>query len=222
LINLGEDPKFIFNYGSPAAENAKKISLTKKIDSNLINKFENNLIVVTFHPQTNNIFREDLKILKNIFKLVKLNRMYNFIFTNSNSDPGGLELLNKINYFCKRNINCFNAKSLGHENYLKLIKNSKLIIGNSSSGIIEGSTLKIPFLNIGDRQKGRLKSNNVLDSKSDFKSIRRNFYKIMKLNKKNIKNIFYKKNTSEKIVKIILKNLKNKKINNPKIFYEKK
>ena len=221
LINLGENPKFIYNYGSPAAENVKKIKKSKKLDINLINKFKKNLITVTYHPQTNKKLGEDLDVLKNIFRLIKLNKQYNFIFTNSNSDPGGLKLINKINNFCNKNSNCFNAKSLGHENYLILIKHSKLIIGNSSSGIIEGSTLQVPFLNIGDRQKGRLKSNNVFDSKSDFKSINKNFKNIIKFQKNNIKEIFYKKNTSKKIVNTILKYLK-KKIYHPKIFYEKK
>ena len=162
LINLGENPNYIFNFGAPGAENAKNIVKKKKINFKLINNFQKNLITITYHSQTNKKINEDLTIIKNIFKLVKTNNSYNYIFTNSNSDPGGLDLMNKINVFCKKNNNCFNAKSLGHENYLLLIKNSKMIIGNSSSGIIEGSTLKIPFLNIGNRQLGRLHSNSIM------------------------------------------------------------
>ena len=222
LISLGENPKYIFNYGAPGAENAKKIIKKKKFNMNLVNKFKTNLITITYHSQTNKKFDDDLNIIKNIFKLIKLNDSYNYVFTNSNSDPGGIILMNKINNFCHKNKNCFNAKSLGHDNYLILMNESKLIIGNSSSGIIEGSTLKIPFLNIGDRQKGRLKSNNVFNVKNDFHSINKAFAKAIKFNKNNIKDIFYKKNTSKKISNKILEHAKKKKLNFPKIFYEKK
>ena len=102
-----------------------------------------------------------------------------------------------------------------------LINESKLIIGNSSSGIIEGSTLKKPCLNIGDRQKGRLKSNNVFNVNGNFNSLKKGFVQAIKFNQTKIKDIFFKKNTSIKIAQTILKNINKKNLNFPKVFYEK-
>ena len=79
------------------------------------------------------------------------------------------------------------------------------MIGNSSSGIIEGSTLKIPFLNIGDRQKGRLKSNNVFSVKGDLNSMKKGFAQALKFNRKKIEGIFFRKNTSYNISNTIFK-----------------
>jgi len=222
LIKLGENPKFIFNYGAPGAENAKNLTKGLKLNKNLINNFKKDLIVITYHTQTNKNFSEDLFILKNIFKLILLNKTYKYIFTNSNSDPGGSKIMKEINKFCKKKNNCFNAKSLGHTNYLLLLSESKIMIGNSSSGIIEASTLKVPFLNIGDRQKGRLKSNNVIDTKLNLRSMEKGFNKAMKLKKKKIKDIFYRTNSSKKIADTIIESINNSNINNPKTFYEKK
>ena len=96
-----------------------------------------------------------------------------------------------------------------------------LMIGNSSSGIIEGSTLKTPCLNIGDRQKGRLKSNNVFNVNGNFNSLKKGFVQAIKFNQTKIKDIFFKKNTSIKIAQTILKNINKKNLNFPKVFYEK-
>ena len=210
LVQLGENPKMIFNFGAPGAENAlnlKKNSYSRKKN-----------ILITYHSQTKQNFFKDLKILNNIFKLIKKNKAYYYVFTNSNSDPGGIKLNKKINLFCSKNKkNCKNLYSKGHNAYLELMKNSEMVIGNSSSGIIEASTLQIPCINIGDRQKARTMSNNIINCDDKFNSLEKGFQKALKIKKKKIKRIFYKKNTSLKISNILINVLKKKK----EVFFKK-
>ena len=97
-----------------------------------------------------------------------------------------------------------------------------MILGNSSSEIIEASTLKVPFLNIGDRQKLRLKSNNVIDASTTFSSIKNSFKLALKIKKQKINAIFYKRKTAEKIARSTIYHLLKDKIEKIKIFYEKK
>ena len=102
LINLGENPKYIYNFGALGSENAREIINKKKYNFSLNKNFKNDLITITYHSQTNKKFSDDLKIMKNIFKLIKTNTKYKYIFTNSNSDPGGIKLMSEINKFCKK------------------------------------------------------------------------------------------------------------------------
>ena len=97
------------------------------------------------------------------------------------------------------------------------MKNSEMVIGNSSSGIIEASTLQIPCINIGDRQKARTMSNNIVNCDDEFNSLEKGFQKALKIKKKKIKRIFYKKNTSLKISNILINVLKKKK----EVFFKK-
>ena len=110
--------------------------------------------------------------------------------------------------------------SLGHKKYLKLMSDVDLVLGNSSSAIIEASTLKILALNIGDRQSGRLHSNNVIKCKKDYKSLLKGFDKFSRINKNTIKRIFYKKNTSKNISDSIRQYLFSVKKDKLKKFYD--
>jgi len=110
--------------------------------------------------------------------------------------------------------------SLGHKKYLQLMSDVDLVLGNSSSGIIEASTLKILALNIGDRQSGRLHSNNIINCKKDYKSLLQGFDKFSRINKNTIKRIFYKKNTSKNISNSIRQYLFSVKKDKLKKFYD--
>ena len=95
------------------------------------------------------------------------------------------------------------------QDFQSLLNFSDLLIGNSSSGIIESGSFKLPVLNIGDRQKGRVHGKNIIHSKFNYKSIQLAYQKatnksfVKKI--KKIKNIYFKKNSSEKATKVILK-----------------
>ena len=114
-----------------------------------------------------------------------------------------------INY-CKQNKIANYYTSLGSENYLNLARFSELIIGNSSSGISEITSLKKISLNIGSRQKGRIYGNSVINSNANIVSIKKNIKKALILSKKinyikKIKNPYGDGNSSKKAVNIIKK-----------------
>ncbi len=163
VIQLGEDPKTVFNVGAPGLDNIKNTKLlSKKNLENFFNiKFKDKIFISTFHPL--------IKISKNESGIDHLlNALSEFsdvtiIFTFSNADAGSKKIISKINDFVKKKENSFIFNSLGYKNYYSFLKLSDLVIGNSSSGIIEAPFLKTPTINIGDRQKGRLKASSIID-----------------------------------------------------------
>lgn len=217
LIQMGEDPTTIFNYGALGAHSIKnlrytnKVDLEKKLNINLNKK----IFLITFHPTT----LEKRKSKYHIFNL--LNALDKFkdeilIFTSSNFDHENKIIKREILNFVKKNRNTFFFSSLGHLNYISLMKISSVVIGNSSSGILETPTLGIPTVNIGNRQDGRIISKNIVNSKYEAVHIVKNIKKALSFNKTKLSKIgspFYKKDTPKKIAKKIVNfkfNLKKK------------
>ena len=210
VIQLGENPKRVFNVGALGVENIKK---TKLINRNtLLKKYKipqnKRLALVTFHPVTKNNREYANQINRLLLSISKVKSFF-YIFTNSNTDPNGKYFIKKINNFVKKNNNSKLFSSLGSKVYLSFVKYVDLVIGNSSSGIIEAPALRTQTLNIGNRQEGREFSKSIIscDCKS-WKIV--NMLNSILYNKKKIKfqNIYYRKNTSEKIfskIKNILK-----------------
>ena len=125
LLQLGEDPKRIFNFGAPGAEYAMKILNEKKLKSK--NKKNDPYIIITYHPVTKNL-KDDYRVIQNIFRLVKKFKNFKYYFTSSNSDTNGLKLNMMIESFCKKNNHAKNFKSLGHAKFLKLASTSKMLL----------------------------------------------------------------------------------------------
>ncbi|EIN6723597.1 UDP-N-acetylglucosamine 2-epimerase, partial [Campylobacter lari] len=134
------------------------------------------------------------------------------IFTKANADENGIMINNMINEYCIKNKN--KAKlfdNLGSLKYLSLMKIATAVIGNSSSGICESPFFKTPCINIGDRQKGRICADNIINAKINklndaLKILNSSTYKN---NVKNMKNPFSNKNASQNIINVLKnKNLK--------------
>ena len=118
--------------------------------------------MVTFHPVT----LEDCdseKQMKELFIACQQHREMNFIFTKSNADASGRIINQMIDKFVDENDNAIAFASLGMKKYLSALKFSSMVIGNSSSGLIEAPSFCIPTINIGDRQKGRLQAASVIN-----------------------------------------------------------
>lgn len=172
VIQLGEEPGRVFNVGALGVENAKNSGMLSReeletsIDWELGDKFA----VLTFHPVTleKNTAEEQITEL-----LIALNNFpdINFIATKANSDTGGRIINEKLGKYASENkhLRCFD--SLGMKRYLSAIKNAEFVIGNSSSGIIEAPAFGIPTINIGDRQKGRIRGRSIIDCIAERKSI---------------------------------------------------
>tara|TARA_B100000579_G_C22809142_1_gene844207 strand:- start:101 stop:1261 length:1161 start_codon:yes stop_codon:yes gene_type:complete len=213
---LGENKKFIFNVGSLGVEATKKTKLLNKneLEKVLNIKFQSKNIIVTFHSETLKTSLENKKNFKILLSALGNLKNTSIIFTMPNADLDFKMIVKEIKKFIKLNKNSYFFKSLGHKKYFSLCKQVDLMIGNSSSGIIEMPSFKKGTINIGDRQGGRVKADSIIDSKFNKKEIIKkiNYVYSKKFGKilKKMKNPYEKKNTSKKILKIIKKiNLKN-------------
>ena len=212
LINFGIDKNNIFCLGSTGLEDfysyepMKKNVLFEKFNLNTMEK----LALVTVHPES--LIEENLELIKNITKALQ-NFDIQIIFTAANADNGG----DKINEYIKDLINLknkyFYMPNLGRLNYISVMNSADLMIGNSSSGLTEAPSLGLPVVNIGKRQEGRLRGNNVIDAENNAKSIenaiKKGLDKKFKYSLKDKINPYYQGPVSEQIAKILL-NLLNK------------
>ena len=168
VIQMGEDPARVFNSGAPGIDNIINLNLlTKKIlEKELSWKFTSKSALFTYHPVTleENDIAHDLEVILSILETFS----FNILFTYANADAGGRVINQKIEQFCKIQPAKYKVvKSLGQVKYLSAMKYVDLLIGNTSSGIIEAASFKKPVVNIGDRQKGRLRGENVIDCNLD-------------------------------------------------------
>ena len=214
LIQLGEQSKSIQVVGGLGANAISKIKLIKKkkLESILKVDLKNKVIVINFYPEVSNITKS-IKTLKNIFKIISGIENINCIFTMPSHDIGNDQFEKLIIEFTNTNKNYLYFKNLGQKNFLSLLKISSLLIGNSSSGILEMPSFGKYSINIGNRQKGRIFSKTVIQSSSEINELRKkiNKYLNQKISIKKNMNIYYKKNTYENIIKHLKKNnfLKN-------------
>ena len=223
VIQMGENPKKVFNIGGTSIDNIKNTKLLKKeqLEKKLGLQFNKKTFLVTYHPVTLDKKNSE-KEINNLLNVLSNYKNNQIIITGTNIDPNNNYIKKKISKFSKRNSNVKYFDSLGHTNYLSIMNTCDLVVGNSSSGILEAPFLKKPVINIGIRQGGRLKSKNIISCKSSKKDIERAF-KISESRKfknqlKNFKTFYGNGNTSKKAIKILEKiNLENILI---KKFYE--
>lgn len=171
IIQLGESPDMVFNYGAPGTDNilnVEKMSKTEALDS--VGLSDCNYALCTYHPVT--LEESDIKVqIMDFLDALSYFEGYEFIITKSNADQGGA-LINKLldeEATKRKNIHVF--ASLGIKRYLSLMQYAEAVIGNSSSGIMEAPSFRIPTVNIGDRQKGRLQAESTINCDSNKASI---------------------------------------------------
>jgi GDP/UDP-N,N'-diacetylbacillosamine 2-epimerase (hydrolysing) len=218
---LGENTKMIFNVGSLGVEALKKNkNISKKIlEKKLGIKFRKKNLLITFHSETIHDEKKNLKNLKFFLDSLKNLKDTSLIFTAPGADFYYNSIFREIKKFIKKKPQAYFFKSLGHENYFSLCKYVDLMIGNSSSGIIEMPSFKKWAINIGVRQEGRVKAKSIIDVKFKKTEIEKLILKLLfsKNNSflKNIKNPYDNGNSSDKIIKILkkikLSNIYNKK-----------
>ncbi|NDJ26738.1 UDP-N-acetylglucosamine 2-epimerase (hydrolyzing) [Campylobacter sp. MIT 12-8780] len=205
---LGEESSKVFNVGSLAGElilNTKLLS-KKELEKSLNFSFDKNIYLITYHPTTLRLqsLQDEVKML-----LDSLDTLENasLIFTKANADEMGLFINEKLQSYCEKNAHKARLfDNLGSQKYLSLMKIAKAVVGNSSSGISEAVFFKSPCINIGDRQKGRLRTINIIDTpmnelKKAFEMLEN---KAFKAKLQNLKNPYKNKNAS-KMIKEVLK-----------------
>jgi len=167
VIQLGEQPERVFNVGAIGLDNLRNLRLLTKeeLEKELNFSFGEKNVLFTYHPVT--LQNEKLKYeLGEIFAVLGelIKSGYKIIITKSNADEGGRYINKLIDNFSEENgMNVLAVTSMGTLRYLSTMKHVNFVMGNSSSGIVEAPSLKIPTINIGERQKGRVKGNSVID-----------------------------------------------------------
>lgn len=168
IIQLGEAPERVFNYGDVGVEAIRKMKkMTKEeLEESLKFLLDRPYLCVTFHPAT--LSEEDAGTqMKELLKAVDAYPDMKFIFTKANADAGGRTINRMIDDYVKEHNNCTAFSSLGSRRYLSLLRYANGVLGNSSSGIVEAPALGIPTVNIGNRQKGRLQAASILNCEPD-------------------------------------------------------
>lgn len=221
VIQLGENPKYVFNVGSLGVENIQSLNLLtkKQLEKRLNFKFLEKNILITYHTQTISSISatKQIKILLNTLKELKHTLL---IFTKANADEGGIQINKKIDKFVKNHKNMIVFTSMGQLNYFSALQFVDCVVGNSSSGILEVPSFEIPTINIGDRQKGRIYSTSILNCPLEKKQILKTISNSYKQNFLDIQSPYENKNCSNNIIKV----LKNTKLDNiiTKEFYNLK
>ena len=211
VIQLGENPRFVFNVGGMGIENMLKLKLLnkKEFEKSINFKLNTKNILVTFHPVTFDNMTSQ-KQFQNILDVIDELEDTTIIFTKANSDTDGRIINLMIDNYVRENVSksiCFT--SLGQIRYLSALKFVDAMVGNSSSGLLEAPSFKIATINIGDRQKGRLEAKSVINTSLKKEDIGAAFKKIYTQEfqdiLKDIKNPYENGSSSKKIIKVLKK-----------------
>jgi len=173
VIQLGEDPAHVFNYGDPGLDNIKKLPLLSRneLEKEIDFKLGELAFLVAYHPATLERGNPEDRVRELLAALDSYPDAH-VIMTGSNADTGGRSISRLLEaYACDREGRVRFYISLGQLRFLSAMKHCQLIIGNSSSGIVEAPALQTATVNIGDRQKGRLKAASIIDCRENRQDI---------------------------------------------------
>jgi GDP/UDP-N,N'-diacetylbacillosamine 2-epimerase (hydrolysing) len=175
--------------------------------------------IVTFHPATMSSGGIETQFQQLLNAIDQFNNML-FIFTKANADANGRVINQMIDEYVSKNNNCVGFASLGLRLYLSALKYADIVIGNSSSGLYEAPSYKIPAVDIGDRQKGRIKADSVINCAPVTDDIVRAIKEGLKKDCSNTVNPYQGRRPSQEIVDVIKDFLYNDKIDLKKKFWD--
>ena len=172
VIQLGENPNSVFLVGGLGIENIKNLKLLnqEELEKALNVKFKKKSLLITYHPTTLDEQSPRVQMQELLDALDRLSNV-TLIFTLPNADTGGREIIKMIDDYVSKNPNSYAFPSLGQLKYLSCIAQVNGVVGNSSSGILEVPSFKKGTINIGDRQKGRIRTTSVIDCETNKNSI---------------------------------------------------
>lgn len=218
VIQLGEHPSRVFNVGAVGLDHlqrSKMFSLAE-LSASLNFKLEQPYFLVTYHPVT--LASEPAKAsFENLLKALDAFPQHQIILTYPNADDGGREIIPLLEAYAKQQPSRVLAiPSLGQKRYLSAVKHAAAVVGNSSSGIIEVPSFKVPTVNIGERQRGRLAAESVFSCPSNTAAIIETLQLGLKSDLTQVVNPYGKGKASE----AILKQLKAADLSVVKTFYD--
>lgn len=173
VIQMGEDPSRVFNFGAPGLDHIQHMQWMSRaeLEESLGIALKDPVFLVTYHPVTLGD-QNPVEMLNEFLRALEQFPDATIIITYPNSDTGGRALIERIKQWVEQNPTRARAfTSLGQKRYLSLMKEVDLVVGNSSSGLIETPAFQKATVNIGDRQKGRLRSDSVIDCQENTTAI---------------------------------------------------
>ena len=208
VIQLGEDPERVFLVGGLGVDSIRNLKLLDRaeLESRLDFQFGAKNLLITFHPvtledDTSSAQMEELLGALHALPDTKL------IFTMPNADTGGRALTAMVEEFVAAHPNARAYTSMGQLVYLSCIAQVDAVVGNSSSGLAEAPSFRKGTINIGDRQRGRLKAESVIDCTPDRAAIARAFERLyspaFQVSLQSVRNPYGEGGASEKIVKVL-------------------
>lgn len=199
---LGEDPRFVFNVGSPGLDTLRHTNLLSRseLQAALGISFRERNLLVTFHPATLERGASAPQLSELLGALDALGPDFGIVFTKANADTEGRTFNHLIEKHAESRPNYRLFGSLGQQLYLSLINNVDALVGNSSSGLYEAPTLCKPAVNIGERQKGRLRAASVLDCAPEAAAIERSIRAALTLDCSQVSNPYGDGHSAGRIV----------------------
>ncbi len=170
VLAMGEEAWRVHRVGSPSLDNLRRRKLfsQEEIEKDLQIDLNQKTIVIAYHPVT--LSSDTVAEANDVFDALE-KIPHQVVFCYPNSDAGCHQLIERAKIFCRKRQNTYLFVNLNHLKYWSLLKYSDLLLGNSSSGIMETASLELPTVNIGIRQKGRERPINIIDTESKSKSI---------------------------------------------------
>ena len=223
IIKMGENPKHVFFTGSPGVDEIVQNKITDKkiLEKKYKIKFKGDEILLLQHPVTTQTELSERQIIHTLKAIAKIKKMTFAIAPNS--DSGNKIFFKHLDSFAQKYDFIRVFSSLPRSDYLGMLKNCGVLVGNSSSGIIESTYFQTPVINIGIRQEGRERGKNILDIKDDsVKSIHNSIIKALRTKKSSHKitdYIYGKGIAAKEIVRILEKINLNKDLIQKQIHY---
>jgi len=168
ILQMGEAPSRVFNFGAPGLDQIYGVPLMTRaeVEHELGLSLQEPVALVTYHPVTRDLGNIDQQ-LDALLGAVTASGV-KAVFTMANADAHGDRINRRLQQFCAKDPSAYKwFPHLGHRRYLSCLKHLALMIGNSSSGLTEAPSFRMPVVNIGDRQQGRVRAKNLIDVACD-------------------------------------------------------
>lgn len=208
VIQLGEQPERVFLVGGLGVDNIKKLNLLDRpaLEASLGFRLGSKNLLITFHPVTLENATSTRQMAELLAALEQVEDTH-LIFTMANADTDGRELFGMVEQFVAGHANTRAYTSLGQLRYLSCIRHVDGVVGNSSSGLAEAPSFGKGTINIGDRQRGRLKAESVIDCVPERQAIaaaiRRLYMPEFQATLKTVRNPYGDGGASEKVVRVV-------------------
>ncbi len=193
----------IHNVGALSLDNIQDLKLLSKRE--FLNKYQidlnNPTVLTTFHPETVSVEKNRIYIKELIAALKKLD--YQIVITLPNADTRGTFIRTQLLEFAENRENVYIIESFGTLGYFSCMKHCSFLLGNTSSGIIEAASFKKFVINLGDRQRGRAQSNNIMNVPVKKEAILEAVAGLKNKNTETIENIYWKRNVADQIIQVL-------------------